>query len=48
MVLIDTAVANLSSYVNKDMRVGDLNNLISEGIIPGISGIIIFMPLIAI
>ena len=46
--LIDTAFANLSSYVNKNMPVGVLNSLISEGIIPGIGGIIIFIPQIAI
>ena len=48
MDLIDTAFANLSSYVNKNMSVGVLNSLISEGIIPGIGGIIIFIPQIAI
>ena len=48
MDLIDTAFANLSSYVNKNMPVGVLNSLISEGIIPGIRGIIIFIPQIAI
>ena len=48
MNLIDTAFANLSSYVNKNMPVGVLNSLISEGIIPGIGGIIIFIPQIAI
>ncbi|MDA9773208.1 ferrous iron transport protein B [Flavobacteriaceae bacterium] len=48
MDLIDTAFANLSSYVNKNMPVGVLNSLISEGIIPGIGGIIIFIPQIAI
>ncbi|MBT3546378.1 MAG: ferrous iron transport protein B [Flavobacterium sp.] len=48
MDLIDTVFANLSSYVNKNMSVGVLNSLISEGIIPGIGGIIIFIPQIAI
>ena len=48
MDLIDTAFANLSSYVNQTMPAGVLNNLISEGIIPGIGGIIIFIPQIAI
>ena len=48
MDLIDTVFANLSSYVNKNMPVGVLNSLISEGIIPGIGGIIIFIPQIAI
>ena len=45
---IDTVFANLSSYVNKTMPTGVLNNLISEGIIPGVGGIIIFIPQIAI
>jgi ferrous iron transport protein B len=35
MDFIDTLFANLSSYVNKTMSPGVLNNLISEGIIPG-------------
>ena len=48
MDLIDTVFANLSSYVNKTMPIGVLNNLISEGIIPGVGGIIIFIPQIAI
>jgi ferrous iron transport protein B len=48
MDLIDTVFANLSSYVNQAMPAGVLNNLISEGIIPGIGGIIIFIPQIAI
>jgi len=48
MDLIDTVFANLSSYVNQTMPAGVLNNLISEGIIPGIGGIIIFIPQIAI
>jgi len=48
MDLIDTVFANLSSYVNKTMPTGVLNNLISEGIIPGVGGIIIFIPQIAI
>ena len=48
MDFIDTQFANLSSYVNKTMSAGVLNNLISEGIIPGVGGIIIFIPQIAI
>ena len=48
MDFIDTLFANLSSYVNKTMSPGVLNNLISEGIIPGVGGIIIFIPQIAI
>jgi len=48
MDFIDAQFANLSSYVNKTMSAGVLNNLISEGIIPGVGGIIIFIPQIAI
>ena len=48
MDFIDTLFAKLSSYVNKTMSPGVLNNLISEGIIPGVGGIIIFIPQIAI
>ena len=48
MDFIDTLFANLSSYVNKTISPGVLNNLISEGIIPGVGGIIIFIPQIAI
>ena len=48
MDFIDTLFANLSSYVNKTMSPGVLNNLISEGIIPVVGGIIIFIPQIAI
>jgi len=48
MDLIDAGFANLSSYVNKNLPAGVLTNLISEGIIPGIGGIIIFIPQIAI
>ena len=48
MDLIDNGFANLSSYVSKQMPSGVLNSLITEGIIPGIGGIIIFIPQIAI
>jgi len=48
MDLIDSAFANLSSYVNEQMPAGVLRSLITEGIIPGIGGIIIFIPQIAI
>ena len=48
MDLIDAGFANLSSYVDKNLPEGVLTSLISEGIIPGIGGIIIFIPQIAI
>ncbi len=48
MDLIDNTFASLSSYVKSQLPLGVLNNLISEGIIPGIGGIVIFIPQISI
>ena len=48
MDLIDQSFASLSSYVNTQMSPGILNDLIAQGIIPGLGGIIIFIPQIAI
>ena len=48
MDLIDAGFANLSSYLDKNLPEGVLTSLISEGIIPGIGGIIIFIPQISI
>ncbi|GGK54269.1 MULTISPECIES: ferrous iron transport protein B [Flavobacteriaceae] len=48
MDLIDTAFASLSSWVKTVMPPGTFTNLIAEGIIPGIGGVIIFIPQIAI
>ena len=48
MDLIDNGFAIFSSYVGELMPAGVLNSLITEGIIPGIGGIIIFIPQIAI
>ncbi|UMB52798.1 ferrous iron transport protein B [Lutibacter sp. A64] len=48
MDLIDTAFANLSSWVKTVMPPGTFTDLISEGIIPGIGGVVIFIPQIAI
>jgi ferrous iron transport protein B len=47
MEFIDTTFATLSTFVNESMPVGVLTNLISQGIIPGIGGILIFIPQIA-
>jgi ferrous iron transport protein B len=47
MELIDTSFANLSAYTKKVLPSGEFTNLISEGIIPGIGGILIFIPQIA-
>ena len=48
MDLIDSAFANLSSWVKTVLPAGTFTNLIAEGIIPGIGGIVIFIPQIAI
>ncbi len=47
MDLIDATFANFASYVKMHLPAGELTNLIAEGIIPGIGGIIIFVPQIA-
>ncbi|WP_298365345.1 ferrous iron transport protein B [uncultured Lutibacter sp.] len=48
MDIIDNAFASLSSFVKTVMPPGSFTNLIAEGIIPGIGGVIIFIPQIAI
>ena len=48
MDYIDAAFAGLSTYVKRVLPEGQLTNLISEGIVPGIGGIVIFIPQIAI
>ncbi len=45
---IDNTFASLSSYVNNNFQESMLSNLIAEGIIPGIGGVIIFIPIILI
>jgi ferrous iron transport protein B len=47
MDFIDSGFASLSSYVNEHLPPGVLTNLVSQGIIPGIGGILIFIPQIA-
>lgn len=47
MDLIDTTFASLSTLANNELPAGVLTNLISQGIIPGIGGILIFIPQIA-
>ena len=44
---IDSTFANLSTYAKNNLAPGEFTNLISEGIIPGIGGIVIFIPQIA-
>jgi ferrous iron transport protein B len=48
MDLIDEFFANLSSKTKQVLPPGTFTNLISEGVIPGIGGIVIFIPQIAI
>jgi ferrous iron transport protein B len=48
MDMIDTMFAELSGYLNSVLPEGPLTSLLTEGIIPGIGGIIIFVPQIAI
>ena len=47
MDFIDETFANLSTYAAEHLPSGVLTNLISQGIIPGIGGIVIFIPQIA-
>ena len=47
MDFIDTSFASLSEWTKNTMPTGDFTNLVAEGIIPGLGGIIIFIPQIA-
>lgn len=47
MNFIDRSFASLSSLANDTLPPGSFTNLISQGIIPGIGGILIFIPQIA-
>ena len=48
MDFIDGLFANLSSYLMAVLPSGPLSSLVAEGIVPGIGGIVIFIPQIAI
>ena len=48
MDFIDGLFADLSSYVSRVLPAGPVTSLVAEGIIPGIGGIMIFIPQIAI
>jgi len=48
MDFIDAAFANLSEWTKAQLPEGIFTNLLVEGIIPGIGGIVIFIPQIAI
>lgn len=47
MNLIDEGIAGLSGLVNAILPAGILNQLLSEGILPGIGGVLVFIPQIA-
>ena len=47
MDFIDSSFASLSEWTKNTMPPGDFTNLIAEGIIPGLGGIVIFIPQIA-
>jgi ferrous iron transport protein B len=48
MDYIDGLFAQLSSYLSAALPAGPLTSLLAEGIVPGIGGIVIFVPQIAI
>ena len=48
MDFIDATFANVSSWIKGQLPEGVINDLITDGIIPGIGGVIIFIPQIAI
>jgi ferrous iron transport protein B len=48
MDFIDGLFADISNYLTKMLPAGPLSSLVTEGIIPGIGGIVIFIPQIAI
>lgn len=47
MDFIDSTFASLSEWAKTTLPTGDFTNLIAEGIIPGLGGIVIFIPQIA-
>ncbi|HET8803762.1 MAG TPA: ferrous iron transport protein B, partial [Aequorivita sp.] len=47
MDFIDNTFASLSEWAKTTLPAGDFTNLIAEGIIPGLGGIVIFIPQIA-
>ncbi len=47
MDYIDSSFATIANYAKSHLPPGEFTNLISEGIIPGVGGIVIFIPQIA-
>jgi ferrous iron transport protein B len=48
MELISSSIDSLSTYIGTTLPPGILNRLISEGIIPGVGNVLVFIPQIAI
>lgn len=48
MDFIDGAFGELSSWLSQTLPKGDFSDLISQGIIPGIGGVLVFVPQIAL
>lgn len=48
MDLIDGIFADLSTWTKRNLPAGAFTNLIAEGVVPGIGGVVIFIPQIAI
>ncbi len=47
MDFIDSSFASLSEWLKNTLPPGDFTNLLAEGIVPGLGGIVIFIPQIA-
>ena len=47
MDLIDSSFASMSEWLKTSLPPGDFTNLLAEGIVPGLGGIVIFIPQIA-
>ncbi len=47
MNFIDTSFASLSEWIKNTLPPGDFTSLIAEGVVPGLGGIVIFIPQIA-
>lgn len=48
MDFIDHTFANLSAWLNDSLPEGLFSNLISQGVVPGIGGVLVFIPQIAL
>ncbi len=48
MDLIDGTFSNISSWLHEMLPVGYFSDLISQGIVPGIGGVVVFVPQIAL